>query len=349
MWLRRLALTYAWIAVFLALGLGIAPGARGEIRCSYKPPPLNRLTVTASGRGLNLGVITRDGPRIFVAQFLGRIASCRGGVPTVRNTDEIRVLARGLSFVDLDLSGGPLAPGATPEARGAPEIEAELISQDFLTGFGVVGTDHADEFRWGIGDGLMGLNLNPGVAADADIDVTATGVEALLVAEGAGGDDTIAPVPGRPGAAVPDGAFSEGGPGDDLLISPRITGGILGGGKGHDRLIGGLGFDLLNGGPGRDRITGARGSDGISGGPGRDRLSGGRGRDSIESRDSAGDRVGCGQGRDRVRADRRDSVRGCERTRRSRASRRASRVISLRRSRLELWRQATRLLGPTPR
>jgi len=30
-----------------------------------------------------------------------------------------------LSFVDLDLSGGAFAPGATPEAEGASEIEIE--------------------------------------------------------------------------------------------------------------------------------------------------------------------------------------------------------------------------------
>jgi hypothetical protein len=40
----------------------------------------------------------------------------------------------------------------------------------------------------------------------------------------------------------------------------------------------------------------------------RDRLNGRRGRDRLNSRDGFRDRVKCGPGRDRVRADRRDLI-----------------------------------------
>ena len=48
-------------------------------------------------------------------------------------------------------------------------------------------------------------------------------------------------------------------------------------------------------------------------GRGRDRVSGGSGNDTINTRDGERDTVTCGPGRDRVRADRIDTVaRDCE-------------------------------------
>jgi Ca2+-binding RTX toxin-like protein len=55
-------------------------------------------------------------------------------------------------------------------------------------------------------------------------------------------------------------------------------------------------------------LCGGWGSDRISGGRGSDRLFGGPGNDTIDARDRASDVVGCGPGRDGVRADRIDLV-----------------------------------------
>lgn len=123
----------------------------------------------------------------------------------------------------------------------------------------------------------------------------------------------------------------ESGFGDDRLLgssrSERITGGM-----GDDRIRGGGGDDRLMGDGtfegGDDRIHGGAGSDRIIGEAGRDRLLGGGGADHIDSvsgvflhfhgPDRARDRVRCGSGKDRARAEPRDRLSGCEQVRRSR-------------------------------
>jgi Ca2+-binding RTX toxin-like protein len=110
----------------------------------------------------------------------------------------------------------------------------------------------------------------------------------------------------------------------------RITGSRgsdrIAGGRGRDRLSGLAGADCLSGGAGNDRLSGGTGNDTISGGAGNDTINAGRGRntvsggtgnDTINVRNHKRDRVNCGKGRrDRVRADRFDKLRGCERVRR---------------------------------
>jgi Ca2+-binding RTX toxin-like protein len=94
--------------------------------------------------------------------------------------------------------------------------------------------------------------------------------------------------------------------GDDCLF----------GAGGDDRLMGGTGKDRLSGGPGRDRLAGGAGADRLSGGRGTNSISGGAGHDVVNSANGRRDRVLCGPGRDRVRADRSDTLKGCERSRR---------------------------------
>jgi hypothetical protein len=94
----------------------------------------------------------------------------------------------------------------------------------------------------------------------------------------------------------------------DVLIGTSASDRLIGRG-GADRLVGKRGADCLSGGKGRDRL---------SGGPGRDRLSGGRGADRILAKGGKRDVVRCGPGFDRAKVDRRDVVRGCERTNRRR-------------------------------
>jgi hypothetical protein len=89
------------------------------------------LTVRADRDALGVitraGEITTSGQETFVTEFWEFPRRCRGGVPTVLNTDSIKVLPHGfLDFVDVLLGRGPFAPGATPETEGAPEIEIEF-------------------------------------------------------------------------------------------------------------------------------------------------------------------------------------------------------------------------------
>jgi len=64
-----------------------------------------------------------------------------------------------------------------------------------------------------------------------------------------------------------------------------------------------------------DVVAGSPGADRVTGGAGRDRICARAGADVIMSADSARDVVRCGAGRDRVLADRRDRLFGCERRR----------------------------------
>jgi Ca2+-binding RTX toxin-like protein len=87
----------------------------------------------------------------------------------------------------------------------------------------------------------------------------------------------------------------------------------LSGGDGRDRLFGGAGNDRVLGGAKGDELRGDTGTDQLFPGTGRDRVWGGAGNDVISARDGSRDVIDCGPGLDRVTADRRDRLRGCER------------------------------------
>jgi uncharacterized repeat protein (TIGR01451 family) len=134
------------------------------------------------------------------------------------------------------------------------------------------------------GDALHGLLGNDVLSALA-------GDDCLY---GEAGNDTLDAGPGN------DKLF--GGPGDDKLD----------GGDGNDALAGDAGNDTLVGGAGNDQITGGAGNDTVKGGPGSDQVSGGAGADRIDVRDGKRDSVNCGSGKDRVKADKRDMLKRCE-------------------------------------
>lgn len=296
--------------VAVAVLFGFSPEAQGRTRCSYAGPPTSLLTVTVDRDGL--AELRTAGQEIRVRESSQRRQACSGGVPTVLNTDTIRVLMRGLfTGVVLRLDGGPFAPGATTEAEGASEIEIEFSGRGNLGR--VIGTPRADEFHWAPAGAQPGFNLNPRSANDQDADVTVTSPFTALIVQGAAGKDAIIPAPGAVINESASSVGSDGGPGNDLLVAPRDHGGILDGESGNDTTTGSTRRDLLYGAAGNDRVTGAGGRDQIIGGAGRDLLSGGPGRDHIHSRDSRRDRVRCGPGRDFVRADPLDRLHGCER------------------------------------
>lgn len=100
------------------------------------------------------------------------------------------------------------------------------------------------------------------------------------------------------------------------LLDGTAAGDVLRGLAGADRLNGLAGDDCLFGGAGNDRLTGGRGQDRLSGGRGVNSISAGPGNDVVNSANRKAERIVCGRGRDRVRADRRDTLKGCERIRR---------------------------------
>jgi Ca2+-binding RTX toxin-like protein len=254
--------------------------------------------------------VVREGDEIVVREYLKPPTVCSGGVPTVLNTDTVTVrLLGGFPDVFVMLAGGRFATGATPEPEGASEIEVEIRGEGYVV---VNGTAGPDTFQWGRGSRYFGgLNLNPGEAGDQDVDVTTANEFAPLNARGLAGNDTITT---SPSVIAPAYTSASGGPGDDHLSAGRNAGGRLEGDAGDDVLIGGPLADGFVGGPGNDRLVGGRGADLIdpSGASGRDLILAGPGPDEINSRDSRRDMVRCGTGRDRVRADRQDRLRGCE-------------------------------------
>jgi PKD repeat protein len=120
---------------------------------------------------------------------------------------------------------------------------------------------------------------------------------------------------GSPAAEVLTGSAA-----GDLLISGAGADRLFGQG-GQDCLRGGAGKDRLNGGPGNDRLDGGPGKDVLVGGSGKDRIKAGAGdivkagtgNDRVNAANGKPNRVACGKGRDRVRADRFDRLSGCER------------------------------------
>jgi hypothetical protein len=131
--------------------------------------------------------------------------------------------------------------------------------------------------------------------------------------------------------------FTVGTPGPDVLVgtsqrdvlSGRAGDDCLFGHGGDDKLTGGTGADLLVGSSGDDRMNGDAGDDKLNAGNGNDTLTPGAGKDiangqggddEIFARDSTRDTIDCGAGRDKVTADRTDSVKNCEFVKRAKRS-----------------------------
>jgi WD40-like Beta Propeller Repeat/RTX calcium-binding nonapeptide repeat (4 copies) len=109
----------------------------------------------------------------------------------------------------------------------------------------------------------------------------------------------------------------------DIVGTPlpdEITGtkdaNVIAGMGGEDAIRAGHANDRVCGGVGAQSIVGDLGRDLLIPGPGHDRVVANEGADSVSLRDGDKDSVGCGGGRDLVRADRIDEVaRNCERVR----------------------------------
>ncbi len=284
MWAWRVGFTVVVAVLFVR---DVLPRGGGtDLRCSYAAAPGRVLTVTVEGDeddGGAIAEVRRDGQRITVRDQDGSDADCSGAQATVRNTDTIRLTIVGLSFADVDLSGGPFAPGATAEAEGAPEIEIRVSVPEGSVD--VLGSDGDDTWHWGPGGANPGLNLNPRDRGDRDVDITVGGdLAGPIFASPGDGDDTIVEAPAGDTGGMVD---ADGGAGDDVLRAPlRATANLVGG-------------------PGDDTLAGGRESD--------DSISGGPGDDTVAVRDGERDTVKCGAGRDRVTADGIDRLAGCER------------------------------------
>jgi RTX calcium-binding nonapeptide repeat (4 copies) len=228
-------------------------------------------------------LLVRDGKELLFREVTGGeidTRPCTGGTPTVDNTDriELRLAVEGLlgTLTFIDVTGGPLGPGATPEKGGSEiEIDAELGEEP---AFDLTGTKKGDYWVFGSSGDRHQVNLNPAEKSpDAD-----------LVIHGA-----------------PEEFFMSGSPGDDRWLGS--------GGKGTGRpLTVHIG---AAGGAGDDTLAGGKADDYFEGDHGRDRINGGAGDDRLDVYGSEGrDRLFCGPGDDHAGVHKRDRARGCEHT-----------------------------------
>jgi len=104
----------------------------------------------------------------------------------------------------------------------------------------------------------------------------------------------------------------DGGSGRDK-VRGNAGNDLLRGGSGNDLLNGGKRKDTLKGDTGNDKLMGKSGNDKLKPGKGKDLVGAGGGNDRISSADGRRDVIRCGGGIDRVVADRKDRLSGCER------------------------------------
>jgi uncharacterized delta-60 repeat protein len=208
--------------------------------------------------------------------------------------------------------GKVVVAGRAPETKeGATQFDSDIGVMRFLAdpppaGGGAGPTNGNDTLTGTAGNdvicGLLGNDTIHGLAGNDTLfgDACNDRLRRVVGAAVADGNDRLFGDRGN------DRLFGAGG--KDLLV----------GGAGNDRLFGGGGNDTLRGGPGKDGLDGGRGRDKLNGGKGKDTFKGGPGNDSIVSADGRREKVNCGAGKkDRVRADRRDKVKGCEKVKRT--------------------------------
>lgn len=249
------------------------------------------------------------------------------GAATVTNTDLVLLVdgqegELGKPSVTIDLSGGPFAPGLTPEADGSSELEIwhEISSFPGADLMHIIGSDGDDpiEVIEGYSEGTFGawLDVDVGAGLDGEGDIGINLFERFAFDLG-DGDDRVG-LDDTGGFMPPMVLY--GGPGDDVLPDGTHEDAIHGGG-GRDRLVsyfgifidltqdtffgggieqrfsgiedvealsfdnaidGSQGQNLLIGGPGTDFITGRGGDDRVVGGDGDDVIDGQSGDDDIE-------------------------------------------------------------------
>jgi hypothetical protein len=270
--------------------------------------------------GPAFGVVERETP--YDVTVINHGPSAAAGVTV---TD---VVPAGARFVRT-AGAGSCTPGATVRCT-LPPIPAGAGSTVTIV---LAGTTEGTSFHHAASVTATSTDPTPG-DHDAAVDTLVTGAS------------VAPPAPTLAGAACANPTF--GGRDDDVLFGSTfgdrlfgrqgrdllrgragndcLWGGegndVLDGDGGDDSLWGGDGRDRLFGGSGRDRILGAAKADELHGdtgddqlfpGSGRDRVWGGPGNDAISARDGSRDVIECGAGLDRVTADRRDRLRGCER------------------------------------
>jgi Ca2+-binding RTX toxin-like protein len=263
--------------------LGITKSGSGTGTVTSSPPGISCGSACSANFhfGTQVSLTATPAPD---SSFAGWSGGCSGTGPCVATLAGADV-AVGATFV-------AMPPAATPLPGLLPGLLPGACANQRL---GTAGPDLLDGTS--AGDTLRGLAGNDRLNGFAGRDCLfgATGNDRL---SGDAGNDSLAGNAGR------DRASAGGG-------NDRASGGT-----GNDRLSGGAGNDRLSGGAGKDTLRGGAGRDTFAAGKGANTISAGGGGDVVNAANNKADRVDCGKGRDRVRADTQDTLTGCERVRR---------------------------------
>ncbi len=237
MWMPRVGDILIGALVLVVPAGMVATPAEAASTCSSSG---GVVSIALSDEGASARVVVGTGADAGRILFgLGSVAPEPCGVATVGNTDMVVVTGgAGSQSIRVSLAGGPMAPGATTEPAGEPEIEFTVDLGDGDDEVLVGGAAEGDR----IVAGSDGINLNAAEEPD-DVDVTVENVETLAL-EGNAGGDTLS------------GAGGDGS--GDVVAWARL---FLRGGDGADTLTGGSANDVLNGGPGADALDGGAGID----------------------------------------------------------------------------------------
>jgi Ca2+-binding RTX toxin-like protein len=326
--------SYGTGMVHLGDGAGGFDGGQDLPQLGYhNPATATRVTMAVddlTGDG-HPDVVIADQGRSAVMVFRNNSspssAACAAdGAPTAH--DDVAVVAENAPPAtvdvlanDTDPDGGPkLVASVTQPAHGTATIGGGGVTYKPAAGYCNDLGGSPDSFTY---------TLNGGSVA-----TVAVTVQCVDEAPPMGGGPSLPPPPPPPPAprtcANPGVTqFTVGTPGDDVLVG---TGGLdvlsgrggddcLFGRANDDRLTGGTGADLLDGSSGGDRMRGDAGNDKLRGGRGNDDITPGAGKDTvaaqggddvISARDGTRDTIDCGAGRDKVTADRTDTVKNCE-------------------------------------
>jgi len=231
----------AGAAIAGAVAVAVPATASAASTCEYNTSNKNLIIDDRSGQSPLR--IVRAGDLIAFSDGPGAARFCtapdQSGVATVNNTERIAIFRAGNDMsggVNVDLSGGPLAPGAIAEADGQSEVEVQISDtgkinfpqNDFSNELKITGSAQADVIT-AAGNGQTNFGT------DADVDIrTFKPLETTV--EAGEGDDIL-----RVGSLVP--------------LPPGSRAVTLNGQGGKDTVVGTDGtFDRLIGGNGDDRL-----------------------------------------------------------------------------------------------
>jgi hypothetical protein len=277
-------------------------GARAARSAFGQPAVARSFVVFAGGKGVFV-YVNRCGNAVAGTEGADRIIGTAAGAQVLALGGSDRVSAAGSDDCVFGGAGEDALSGNSGNDRVSAGADRDRVYG--RTGDDAVSGNSGD-------DRIDGGAGNDTVYGRRDHDHARGGPGEDVVRGGFGDDRVLGDGDADALSGNPGNDRVSAGAGDDRAFGRSGDDGVSGN-AGNDRVSAGTGNDRAYGRSGDDGVSGNAGDDRVNGGSGRDRLFGRGGDDLIDARDTERDVVYCGTGRDTVRADRGDLLRGCER------------------------------------